>query len=163
MADCYTFNWTPKGKELKKAIEKLSEDAVGVGYQRGKAKHKAKRKGEEDVDMVDIAAWNEFGTSNGIPARPFLKNSIESYQDEIKKDMETCVQMVLNGADSVTALKGLGATHVGRVQRSITEGSFAPNAPSTIRRKNGKSTPLIDTGQLRQSVHYVVKKKGDFE
>lgn len=163
MADGYTFNWTPEGKRLKEAAEKLSEDAVGIGYQRGKATHKAKRKGEKDVDMVDIAAWNEFGTSTGIPARPFLKNSIESYQDEIKKDMETCVQMVMNGADPVTALNGLGATHKGRVQRSITEGEYEPNKPSTIRKKHGKATPLIDTGQMRQSVHYVVKKKGDFE
>lgn len=163
MAEEYTFEWTPKGRQIKEALEKLSEDAVGVGYQRGKATHKAKREGEEDVDMVDIAAWNEFGTSTGIPARPFLKNSIESYQDEIKQDMETCVKMVLNGADAHTALNGLGAAHVARVQRSIVEGEYEPNAPATIRKKKGRATPLIDTGQMRQSVHYVVKKKDDFE
>lgn len=163
MADGYTFNWTPEGEKIKKALDQLNEDAVGVGYQRGKKTHKATRKGEKDVDMLDIAAWNEFGTSNGIPARPFLKNSIESYQDEIMKDMKTCVQKVMNGADPVTALNGLGATHVGRVQRSITEGSYGQNKPSTIRKKHGKDKPLIDTGQMRQSVHYIVKKKGDFE
>ena len=157
----YTFNWTPEGRRLKEAIKQLSENAVGVGYQRGKASHTSED--GKKADMVDIAAYNEFGTSTGIPARPFLKNSIESYQDEIKQDMEACVTMVLDGADPVSALNRLGAAHVGRVQRSIDEGSYEPNAESTIRRKHGKDKPLIDTGQMRQSVHFVVKKKDAFE
>ena len=47
----------------------------------------------------------------------------------------------------------------GIVQKTIKEGSFVPNAPSTIRKK-GSDKPLIDTGRLRQSVNYHIKPKG---
>ena len=39
------------------------------------------------------------------------------------------------------------------------QGGFAPNAESTIKKK-GSDQPLIDTGYMRQSVNYVVKRRG---
>ena len=48
---------------------------------------------------------------------------------------------------------------VGLVQEKIESGSYEPNAPSTIRKKKSDK-PLIDTGRMRQSVKYVIRKKG---
>ena len=47
----------------------------------------------------------------------------------------------------------------GLIQRKIVDGTFEPNAPSTIRKK-GSSRPLIDTGRMRQSVNFIIRRKG---
>jgi hypothetical protein len=46
------------------------------------------------------------------------------------------------------------------VKTKIVQGPFTPNAPSTIRKKKS-ARPLIHTGHMRQSIRYVVKKRGD--
>jgi len=51
----------------------------------------------------------------------------------------------------------MGVVVKGIVQQEIVEGDFAPNAPSTVRSK-GSGQPLIDTGHMRQSVNFVIKK-----
>lgn len=57
------------------------------------------------------------------------------------------------------SLKQIGVFGVGLVQEKIESGSYEPNAPSTIRKKKSDK-PLIDTGKMRQSVKYVIRKKG---
>ena len=163
MDDGYSFRWTPKGEQFKKAVDELGRLVAVVGYQRGKATHKTKVKGKDgkektnNVDMVDIACWNEFGTSRA-PARPFLRQSIENHTDEIKESLENACKMVLDGASAKQAISMVGAAHVGRVQETMVNGDFVPNSPATIVAK-GSDKPLIDTGQLRQSVHFEVREE----
>jgi hypothetical protein len=45
---------------------------------------------------------------------------------------------------------------VGDIQHEITVLRHPPNAPATIRAK-GSSKPLIDTGEMRQSVTYQIR------
>ena len=42
------------------------------------------------------------------------------------------------------------------VVRKINKGPFTPNAPATVKRK-GSSQPLIDTGNLRKSITFVIR------
>lgn len=67
-------------------------------------------------------------------------------------------------ADKEGAQKVLEATQnlvsgneVSLVQRFIHAGNFVPNAPATIERK-GSSAPLLDTGQMWQSITHEVEK-----
>jgi hypothetical protein len=50
------------------------------------------------------------------------------------------------------------------VRKKINEGPFEPLAPKTLqeRKRRGRTgeKPLIDTGQLRNSVTYVIRPKG---
>ena len=64
------------------------------------------------------------------------------------------------GSSVEAALNRIGVVAKGIIQEEIRDGSFAPNAPSTIRQK-GSAQPLIDTGQMRQSVNYAIKHKGE--
>ena len=48
----------------------------------------------------------------------------------------------------------------GYMQDNLTNGNWKPNAPLTIELK-GSSHPLIDTGQMRQSITYVVEEKNN--
>ena len=138
---------------------------VKVGYQRGTKKQTRGEDGKvsEDsrVELVDVVAANEFGTSK-IPARPFMQNSVDMYEDKIAAFMYARLQEIAEGKDVVQALKEIGAFQVGNVQMAIRDGEYVPNAPRTIAKKHS-SKPLIDTGQMRQGVHYQITKKVDEE
>ena len=54
------------------------------------------------------------------------------------------------------ALAQLGAKVASMCQARIVAGISPALAPSTLRRKGAKSTPLILTGQLRSSITFTV-------
>lgn len=147
---------TPEGKKFYAELEKLKQNEVFIGYQAGHAKHT-----DEDgntADMAEIAMFNELGTSTS-PPRPFLRMTVDENKDKINQFVETQTKRIAQGASAEQCMKQVGAFGVSLVQEKIGNGTFAPNAESTIKAK-GSDKPLIDTGQLRQSVHYVIKKGG---
>lgn len=154
---------TPAGEKLLKNLNKMKKLQVRVGVQGGKKYKKKSRDGkEEGADLVDIAIWNELGTGR-IPARPFLGQTVDQHGAEIQKAAAQLVQKICKGQlDAQSALKQLGVLTVGYVQNQITDGDFEPNAPMTVQRK-GSDHPLIDTGQLRQGISYVICKKGEYD
>lgn len=109
--------------------------------------------------MADVAAWNEFGTVRS-PSRPFMRNSIDNNVDKIKAFGAAQVRRIAAGATSRDVLNAMGAMQKGLMQHEITEGHFQSNALSTVRRKKS-DRPLVDTGQMRQAIHFVIKSKGD--
>lgn len=155
MPDNATFRLNAAGQKLYKQINELKEGQVFIGFPEGEATHTGPD--GESADMALIAAYNEYGTST-TPARPFLKQTVDSNQDKIKAMCKQTVKDISDGKPTEGCLKRLGAFGVGLVQETITNGSFAPNNPQTIKRK-GSDKPLIDTGQMRQSVHYIIRKK----
>lgn len=144
-------NLTPEGKRYFEELEKLVKLEVQVGFQRGEAAH------EDGTDLVDIAAYNEYGTSD-TPARPFMRQSFENHEDELQKACDRVNQTLSTGGTAEAALKQLGAYAKGLVQQEIVDGGFEPNKPSTIKKK-GSERPLIDTGTMRQSVNFVIKER----
>lgn len=149
---------TPEGLKFFKEIEKLKKLQVRVGYQQGKDFYEEEGK---KVDLLDVAMFNELGTSR-TPSRPFMRDSVDDNTENITKFCKSQLKGISNGTkDAESALKAIGAMQVGLVQKTIREGNFVPNAPSTIAKK-GSDKPLIDTGLMRQSVHYVItdKKRG---
>lgn len=151
---------TAAGKKLFKELKELSEMQVRVGFQRGK-KHKGKGK-RAGADLVDIALYNELGTDT-IPSRPFLAQTVAQQGDAIKKASAEWIMQVAEGKLSrMQALKNIGVLVKGAIQHQMAEGEFAPNTPSTIRKK-GSDKPLIDTGQLRQGVSYKICRKGKYD
>ena len=66
----------------------------------------------------------------------------------------------MNGIPAEKILKETGVFQVSLIQEKIENGSYEKNADATIERK-GSDKPLIDTGRMRQSVHYVIEKKGN--
>ena len=145
-------NLTPEGRRLARALQELASLEVRVGFQRGEVTDEA------GTDLCDIAAWNELGTAT-IPARPFLRRSVDENEEKLRDFCSTVFQRILHGGTVETVLNEIGTMQVDLVQDKIRNGDFAANAPSTIRRK-GSDHPLIDTGQMIQSVHFVVKEKG---
>lgn len=143
---------TDDGKRIFRELDKLASLMVAVGFQQGDATE------ESGVDICDVAAFNELGTEH-IPSRPFMRQSIDGNADKITEFMQSKVDEIIGGKTADQVLKEIGIFQKGLVQETIKEGDFAPNAPATIRKK-GSATPLIDTGLMRQSVNYQIKKKG---
>lgn len=146
---------TPEGQRFFRELAELKELEVRVGFQRGEAQE------EDGTDICDVAAYNELGTDH-IPARPFIRQSVDDNESKIKSFLKAQVKDFGKGKSAEQMLKEIGIFQKDLMQDKITSGSFAPNADSTIKKK-GSSKPLVDTGRMRQSVNYVIQKKGSGE
>ena len=119
---------------------------VRVGFPSGKAQG----------DVLDIAVWNHFGTRT-IPARPFLDNAMRDNRAKYRRLMRASAERMLRGETAIgPVLDILGSVAVADVQAEIVALQDPANAPSTIKAK-GSSSPLIDTGRMRQAVTYDVR------
>jgi hypothetical protein len=138
---------------LKKRLEK-SNKVVKVGFP-DSINHMP-----DGNSVAFIAAVHEYGApSAGIPERPFLKVSIvKGRPEQIRLNKINLFKIVQGSTDFKTALGQLGVMAQGQVQQYIVDGQFAPLKAATIRKK--KSTkPLIDTGQMRQSVMWEIGER----
>ena len=142
---------TPEGRRYFAELQKLSELEVQVGFQGDQTT-------EDGTSLAEIAAYNELGSSD-TPARPFMKQSFENHEEELRAACERVNAAIASGSSVEQALNALGVTVKGLVQTEIVDGDFAENAPSTIKKKKSER-PLIDTGTMRQSVNYVIKRRG---
>lgn len=152
--------------ELRRRAD-LNGVEVRVGLPAGKKhkdKKKAKGKGtakpEEPTPIALIGMVHEFGSQKvGIPERPWLRPGIRSGTPEyVALNRVNLIRILRGELAPRTALALLGAMAVGKVQRFIRQGFFQPLSESTVKGK-GSSAPLIDTGQMIQSVVFEVGEK----
>lgn len=87
-----------------------------------------------------------------IPPRPWLDVGVLSGADEYEKALQD-----LQPATLTDALRVVGVEAVGAVKDYMNELRDPPNAKSTVAKK-GSSNPLIDSGEMRNSVNFVVTK-----
>ena len=111
------------------------------------------------IGLAQIAYIMEKGSAvNNIPARPFMHQTRERNEKRVLGLSKKLLKNLSNGSTTaMDAIKKLGVTYEGAMKRIFIEGSFAPNAHSTIRKKKS-SRPLIDTSLLRQSIKSKVAK-----
>lgn len=150
---------------LNRIIRTLNRDLDGVVVKVGvQAKDKAVRRGKggsirnTDQPLAVIAAIHEFGLGD-MPQRSFLRSAYDENLPMIDKMIQRVANGAVFGLGTNAALNQLGNVVQGMVQRKIVDGPFVPNSPATIKRKKS-SKPLIDTGHLRQSIRYVIERKG---
>ncbi len=106
------------------------------------------------TSLVDVAIYNEFGTSR-IPSRPFLRIATDKHKTTWLNESERIVDKVLAKYNPNFSI--LGNEMVENIRDVIGNKSLlAPNAPSTIRKK-GHDKPLIDKGKLKSSIAYEVE------
>lgn len=145
---------------------------VGVHADDGAAQHVANDTGEpQPLTVADIATFHEFGVGPfsvmsafgadgaasvhehpGIPQRSFIRAWFDESQEFIVATLQSQMQLVVAG--KLTAEQAgarIALAFEGSMKQRISRGIPPPNAPSTIARK-GSSKPLIDRGQLRNSI-----------
>ena len=150
--------------EFREALRLLTQESVFVGIPE-------KTDGRKDGDPIGNAGIG-FVQENGspaqnIPPRPFLVPGVAAVQDQLADELQAGADAVLVGRfDAVrTSYNRAGILAVNSVRATITAGEgFDPLSKRTLaaraRRGVSRTKPLIDTGQLRASVTYVVRKRG---
>ena len=121
--------------------------------------------GEADSDIIMRGIWTHFGTAGGasgggwggpVPERPWLSTAMRDNRQKYRNGMKASAKKLLLGQTSLqTVLSKLGIDAQGDVQESISSWSSPPNSPVTIELK-GSSQPLIDRGDMRAAVTYLV-------
>lgn len=132
-------------------LKKSPEVAIGV-----MGSDAAKVRGS--TTMVDIATSHEYGTEH-IPERSFIRATVDQNRQKylaIVKQLKN--EVLLNDMPAATALGILGEKIKADIQQRITDGIDPALSQATIDAKKS-SVPLIDTGQLRASLTWVVREK----
>jgi phage gpG-like protein len=149
---------------LLRSLQELARRDVLVGITEERSERDDPEAGT--LGNASLAYIHEHGSVlNSIPARPFLEPGIQDARDILVGMFEQAAQAALNGKEEVSlrALDKAGLVAQNAVRAKITAGPFTPLAASTLasRRRRGRTgtKPLIDTGQLRNSITYVVREK----
>lgn len=152
--------------DLLRSIKYLSDRHTLVGVPAEKAPRDAKGAKGTPINNATIAYIQNYGSpAANIPARPFMEPGIKNAEAQIAEQMKKASTAAGNGDQSGVdrGLNSAGIVAATSIKAKITDGPFVPLAPSTLRARRSRgrkgTRPLIDTGQLRNSITYVVRKK----
>lgn len=164
--------------DILQAVTELSKVDVLVGIPHGEA-----RTDGDGLTNAQIGYLQETGSpAMNIPARAFLVPGVEEVQDIIAEKLTWAVDAAFAGNHKrmMFYLESAGTKAMNSVRAYFVNGEFAPLSLATIRararrgRKGAKKylkqiklgpvesglvRPLIDTGQMRKSVTYIIMKK----
>ncbi len=137
----------------------LTRTAVLVGIPES-----ANARDDGKIGNATIGYLNETGSpSQNIPPRPHLVPGVEEAKGAIVKQMERAGRAALDGnsAGITAAMNGAGLAAQNAVQAKITAGPFVPLADKTTAKRRAKgrtgTKPLLDTGECRRSITYVIR------
>lgn len=147
--------------KITSEIKKFRSKVVLTGFQeetvtKFQVKNGRVKKGGES--MASIAAQNEFGAP-GVPQRSFMRTAFDENITRIYEVLELQYGLVVD--QQITAKQALGEIGefmIALIKRKITQITFPPNSPVTIALK-GSSKPLVDTGQMLNSVTYTIRRQ----
>ena len=127
----------------------------------------SKRKEGDAINNASLLYIHENGAAEvGIPARPTLKPGIKDASKEIVRRLEMAGKAALDGKPSSVRAQYAAAGQAGAsaVKRKINSNVGPPLKPGTLaaRRRRGlkRTNTLVDTGQMRNAVTYVVTEDG---
>lgn len=171
-------------EDLRDSVKVLVENEVLVGFPEDTT---TRKDDPEDREITNAALGYIHNTGmpeQNIPAREFMESGIRDGQDKITAQLARTAKITLTKRSPVATQQGLervGLTAQAALRRKINEGIPPPLADATLRerarrgRKGAKielqrrgdgeapstqfAKPLIDTGQLRNAINYVIRKR----
>lgn len=153
-------------KKFREQLEKLKAQggAKGANVKVGILAEAGIHESDEgpQITVAQVAAYHEFGSPGAnIPERSFMRSTLEEKKSEFTNLIGKLLTDVVAGKRTAKdALGILGLTVSTAIKKKIASGEFVPNSPATIAKK-GSSKPLIDTGQLLNSISYEVNTGGE--
>ena len=156
-------------KRLKETLKELAETQILVGLPAELEKTEDTQDDDGVLFLADIATINNFGSkSRNIPERPFGTTTIPRYKKQIMKFYQAETWKAVVNKQSVSkAFNRVGAVGAGFMRKNLTDGGWAKNSDVTIfGSKNGfikgkggtNPQPLIDTGEMRRSITWVLRE-----
>lgn len=114
---------------------------------------------EKGDSVAYYAMVNEYGTEE-IPARPFMRNTVNEHSAEWKALLK---QGISAGVTPEEALEKIRNVVRADIIATIKSGNFTPNAPATVARKKRQGLehsdkPLIETTALIRSINTEIRK-----
>ena len=98
-----------------------------------------------------------------VPPRPVLEPSIRDSKEAIGKQIAGAYRAAMHGdmigAERGLELAGMVAQNAAHAWFENPNNKWPPNSARTIKAK-GSDSPLIDTGEMRKSITYVIRDKG---
>lgn len=176
-----TKEWITKDRlnEVVKSIGKLAKMDVLVGIPESE-----NARNDEGPNNAALGYIHEHGSpSNNIPARPFLIPGVAEAKGKFRPRLANAAKAALDGKgkEALRQLDSAGITAENSVKRKINSGDFVPLSDATLRGRAARgrvgaaeelqrraegfaagtelAKPLIDTGQLRNSITHVVREK----
>ena len=159
--------------DLRKTIKFINENHVLVGVPDDTTNRKELG---GDVTNAELMFIHTNGSPvNNIPPRPVIEPALYNDKDRITKMLNDCFKESLSGnkekAISILRKIGMRAQNVCRAWFVDPANNWLPNSPATAEAKirrfrrynktgNYEPRPLIDTGELRKSITYVLSLKG---
>jgi len=147
-----------------KSVHALVSKEVLIGIPESEDARNASDEGSP-IGNAEIGYIQETGSpSNNLPARPFLVPGVEKALPDAVKRLQRGGEKALSGDTSAAeaSLHAAGMICQNSVRATIVNVIPPPLAESTLagRRRRGRTgtTPLLDTGQLRNSTTYVIRK-----
>lgn len=171
---------TDKVNDVVKALGSLIKTDVLVGI----PESETERESQDEPNNATLAYIHEHGSPiNNIPARPFLVPGVADAKGKYRPRLIKAAQLALEGKtkDALKQMEAAGIIAEQGAKTKINSGDFVPLADATVaararrgrkgaaaeleRRASGLpagtdlAKPLIDTGQLRNSITHVVREK----
>ena len=141
-------------EKIEKELDYLKKHTVWVGFVGSEAEKKV-----NGVVIYMYANFQEYGTSD-IPSRHFFRTALNDNQKYIRKQFKESLGKVATGKmTGENALKSIGLEVQGLIQDSIKNGNWEPNSARTIRKKEYKGQPLIETGSMLRAVSFEIRRK----
>lgn len=108
------------------------------------------------MTIAQLAEIHELGL--GVPERSFLRAWLEQNEAQVEQDMRQATKRMLQGRlTPEQAARVLGVRWVGQIQMFIANSQVQPPlAPATVAKKKS-DVPLIDSGQLRSAISYLLE------
>jgi hypothetical protein len=143
-------------KNLLKHLPSMKGAYVSIGF------HSDAGSYESGIDVVEVALFNEYGTST-TPARSFIRSTLDENEEKINNWRVEALQNIMSkgwGADQ--ALSMIGTRVQILIQNKIKSNPPPPLAESTVAQKLRDGVPavtLINTGLMLRSVTFKVFAK----
>lgn len=143
-----------------RSITNKYQATIEVGYDaRSMYKHPigARRDPNPDpISMKDLAQNHEEG--RGVPDRPFMQPALDANRRKYGLMVKANITPIFRRKKTLQkSWNELGLVAIEDIRSYMkVRGNFKPLAEETIYRKQG-STPLLDTGQLREKLQFKVK------
>ena len=150
-------------ERMRQAFKELSKMEVLVGV----TQEKATRPGEPVTNAELMFIHTKGSPINHIPARPVIEPALEDDKQTITELLGEAVKATLEGNEELAKQKleaaGLEGQGASQDWFDNPKNNWPPNSPAVqeAKRKKGSTNPkpLIDTGELRKSITYVVRRK----
>lgn len=153
---------TDRFSQVMKGVKDIADQRVLVGIPADKTD---RRSSDDGITNAAIGYIAENGAPEAnIPARPWLVPTVKAEQTNIVTMLAKSGRDALAGKDTAKTLNALGLHVKQEAQKRVNEGIPPPPAESTLAARARKgirsAKALVVTGQFRNAINYVIRKKG---